>query len=289
MEVHNRTWVARDGTRIAYTVAGSGPALVLTNGLTTSTLFWKYVLPAWQRAHTVITWDLPGHGRSSPAQTPATARVEAQPAIVRDIMTAAGVERAVQVGWSTGCQLVLEIYRQCPERCAGLALLLGPAGRVLSTTRFPLPGPLFGSLVRALPPRAFASFCTLISRAVVAPGSIALGRALQLIGPQTAAADMREVLAHIGLVDPGTLREMLLSLQGHSGFEVLPTVRVPLLIASGDVDPFAPTKSVGLPMHEAAPTSELLRLPNGTHTALLDDVSSITRAVEALARRAFEQ
>ena len=34
---------APDGTTIAYSVAGKGPALVLTNGLTTTSFFWKYL------------------------------------------------------------------------------------------------------------------------------------------------------------------------------------------------------------------------------------------------------
>lgn len=120
-----RTLIARDGTRIAYAVAGEGSAFVLTNGLTTTTSFWKYVRPIWLRNHTVITWDLPGHGRSGPAQSAATARVEAQPELMMGILDALAIERAVHIGWSTGCQLVLEAYRQFPERCSRLALLFG--------------------------------------------------------------------------------------------------------------------------------------------------------------------
>lgn len=282
-----RQLIAADGTTITYTIEGEGPALLLTNGLTTSTAFWKYLRPIWLRYHTVITWDLPGHGNSGPARSARSASVEAQAILMRDILDACGVQRALQVGWSTGCQLVLEMYRQFPARCAGLALLFGPAGQVLDTTQLPLPGAWFAPVLRATPAFAFELFSRGVSRALLAPGIIPLGRMLKLIGPDTAEGDVREVLEHIGRVDPGTLREMLLSLQAHSARAILPNVRVPLLIMAGDRDPFAPAEQVGVPMHAAASQSELIRLPEGTHTALFDEVETVARAVEELAVPAF--
>jgi pimeloyl-ACP methyl ester carboxylesterase len=106
-----------------------------------------------------------------------------------------------------------------------------------------------------------------------------------LIGAKTRDDDIRQVLAHIGTVDTATLRAMLLSLQSHSAQDVLPNVRVPLLIFSGDRDPFALSDRVGVPMHESAPGSELIRLLHGTHTALLDEPEEIAREVEKLAIR----
>jgi pimeloyl-ACP methyl ester carboxylesterase len=192
----------------------------------------------------------------------------------------------VQVGWSTGCQLVLEMYRQLPERCSALALLFGPAGRVLETTGLPLPGAWFAPLVRAAPARAFELLCSGISQAIVRAPAIPLGRALRLIGSRTRDADVRDVLAHIGTVDPNTLRAMLLSLQAHSAHDMLPHVRVPLLILAGDRDPFALSTRVGVAIHEAAPGSELVRMKDATHTALLDEPEAIADAVDRLASRA---
>ena len=283
----DRSFVTPDGTRIAYGVSGSGSPLLLTNGLTTDTTFWKYLAPVWAQRHTVICWDLPGHGKSSPAFSPLTAAVESQPALMREILDRVGVERAVQVGWSTGCQLVLEMYRQAPERCTAVALLFGPAGHVLDTTRLPLPGSWFAPMIRGLPPLAFELLCRGISRAAVAPGAMRLCQALHLVGPDTREEDLLPVLQHIGKVDPATLRTMLLSLQAHSAEEVLPKMHVPLLIFSGDRDPFALSDRVGIRMHEAAPGSELIRVPNGMHTALLDEPEQIARAVEKLAQRAL--
>jgi pimeloyl-ACP methyl ester carboxylesterase len=277
-----------DGTRVGFSVEGRGSALVLTNGLTTTTTFWKYVQPILVRRHTVIMWDLPGHGRSGPAGSELTGSVQGQPAIVARVMDAVGVRRAVQVGWSTGCQVVLEVCRRQPERCAGVALLFGPAEHVLQTTRLPVPGVVIEQLVRRLPDAAFALFCQGVSRALLAPGHLHVGRLMQLIGQHARADDVREFLGHIGRVDPRTLRILLLSLQKHSGLDVLKSLSVPLLIMAGDRDPFAPSELVGVPLHAAAPDSQLVRLADGTHTALLEEPELIAEALEALTARAFK-
>jgi pimeloyl-ACP methyl ester carboxylesterase len=281
----DRHIVALDGTRIAYGVMGSGPALLLTNGLTTDTLFWKYLAPRWAQHHTVICWDLPGHGQSGPARSPRTATVESQPALMREILDRLGVERALQIGWSTGCQVVLEMYRQQPERCSALALLFGGAGHVLDTTQLPVPGPWFARLVGAMPPKAFALLCRGISRVISEPPAVPLARRLRFVGPRTSDEDVRRVFAHIGTIDPSSLRQLLISVQAHSAHDILSRVQVPLLIFAGDRDPFASSDRVGVPLHAAAPGSELVRLLEGTHTALLDEPEVIAREVENLALR----
>lgn len=289
MILNNRTLIADDGTHIAYGVAGEGPALVLTNGLTTSSFFWKDLIPLWQRDFSVITWDLPGHGQSGPARKPKTARVHSHPRLIAQIMDRLGVQRAVQVGWSTGTQVVLETYRQFPGRCAGLALVLGGAGNVLNTTRLPLPGPIIERLVRASPVPVFEAVAFTLARVMRMQAGQVLGRKLGLIGPNAKPEDMKQVIEHIGQVDPSTLRSMLISLQEHSARSILAALRVPLLIVAGDKDPFAPSELVGVRLHEVAPKSELLRLPEGTHTALLEQPEQIADRIRSFASRCFLQ
>jgi pimeloyl-ACP methyl ester carboxylesterase len=280
MGSHTQDLFLPDGTRIAYSVAGSGPALVLTNGLTTSSCFWKYVLPIWSQRFTVVTWDLPGHGESAPAASPESATIEAQPTIIARVMEATGTPRAFQVGWSTGSQIVLETYRQLPALCQGLVMVLGSAGHALQTTRLPVSGDLIYRLVRATPPRAYAAFVRAFAYAARKPAALPLGRWLGLIGPRATPEDMLEVTEHIGRLDAPTLQRMACSSEEHSAHAVLAALEVPLLILAGDKDPFAPTELVGLPLSRAAHGSELVRLPGGTHTALLEEPELIARTIE---------
>jgi len=284
LSINDRFCDAPDGTRIAYTVAGEGPAFVLTNGLTTTTTFWDHVRPNWLGVHRVVTWDLPGHGNSEPARTARGARIESMPAIVERVMAAAGVERATQIGWSTGCQVVFELYRQRPERCSALVLLLGAAGRVLSTARLPVSRNALYGLLRYMPEPLFARVFRAVMKSADADRAVVIGKRAGLIGRDTLHADARRFLAHLRWLDPRTVQHMAASAEEHSAHDVLPSIDVPVLIVAGARDPYAPSERVGVPLHEAIPGSELLELPHGTHTALLDHARVVAERVEEFVR-----
>jgi pimeloyl-ACP methyl ester carboxylesterase len=289
LSINDRFCQAPDGTRIAYAVDGEGPAFVLTNGLTTTTTFWDHLRPLWLRSHRVVTWDLPGHGNSEPARTALGARIESMPAIVERVMAAAGIERATQIGWSSGCQVVFELYRQRPERCAALAALLGPAGRVLSTAQLPLGRDALYALLRYTPEVLFAPVFLAMMKSADTDRAVEIGKRARLIGRNTIHADARRFLAHLQTLHPITVQRMAASAEEHSAHDVLPHIEVPVLVVAGDRDPYAPSARVGLPLHHAIPGSELLRLPRGTHTALLDHAPVIAERVEQFARLGFNR
>lgn len=283
-----RRLVLSDGTDVAYWVRGrraaDAPTMVLTNGLTTSLHFWSHLLPRWERSHRVLAWDLPGHGISSPARSARSASFGELADVVVRVMDAAGTSSAVQVGWSTGCQVVLETYRRHPDRCRGLVLLLGSAGRVLSTAELPLSGDTIERLVRLLPASVFGATARGLARVAHAPGGRLLPRALGLIGSGTSRADAASITEHLLRVDMPTVQAMIGSAQTHSAWDVLASVEVPTLIVAGDRDPFAPAGSVGVEMRARCPAAELVRLPEGTHTALFDHAQEIDAAVEGFLR-----
>ncbi len=273
-------WTADDNTEVAYWVDGDGPALVLSNGLTTNTEFWRYLKPRWATRHRVLTWDLPGHGASGPAQSVASATIAEQPEILVRLMDAAGIERAVQIGWSTGCQVVLEMYRRYPSRCSALVLLLGAAGRVLSTSALPLPGAWLDRLVRTTPAPVFGLVTRAMAYASAAPVLNRVPRRLGLIGQGTSTEDAAGITRHLTRIDTRTVQTMVASAHAHSAWDLLPAIKVPVLIVAGDRDPFAPAESVGVAMQRLCPNAQLLRLPYGTHTALLDHATEIGDRVQ---------
>jgi pimeloyl-ACP methyl ester carboxylesterase len=279
MKLNDRFLHAADGTRIAYGVAGKGPALVLSNGLTTTSNFWARLWPTWIERHTVVTWDYPGHGASSPACTPQGASIEEQPRILARILDTLGIARATHVGFSLGCQVVFEMYRQFPQRCSALVALLGTAEHAISSTRMWVPAPVLLRLFKNTPSAMFEPGFRGLAQFANTEIGLKVGRGLGLVG-SASAADMRGVLEHFSQLDPATMRTMALSAEEHSAFDVLSRLRVPLLVVAGDKDPFAPADRIGLPMHRAAHGSELVRLPEGTHTAMLDHAPQIAAAVE---------
>jgi 3-oxoadipate enol-lactonase len=285
MRMNDQNLLAPDGTRIAFGWVGSGPPLLLTNGLTTSSSFWKYLRPIWQAKYTVITWDLPGHGDSAPSKSPEGATIEALPNIMARILDAVGVEQAVQIGWSVGSQVVLEMYRQWPQRVRALVTLFGPAGRALESTRLPISGKRLEQLARHARAERVASLLSRLVRVPLLPGVTALLRRAQLIGQHTSNEDLREILDHVARIDPKTLPLMTLSAQLHSAYDLLPAIAVPWLIMAAARDPFMPLEAVAVPMHRAAPGSELVVLKEATHAALLDFPDQIAEAVEGFLTR----
>jgi 3-oxoadipate enol-lactonase len=283
---NDQSLLAPDGTRIAFGAVGSGPTLLLTNGLTTTSTFWKYLVPIWRERFQVVTWDLPGHGDSAPAATPRGATIEALPAIMAGILERLGVGRAIHIGWSVGSQIVLELYRQYPACAEALVMLFGPAGHALENTRLPIPGAWIERIMRNPSAEALVGVIGRWARLPLLPGLSGLLRQARIIGPQTRAADLREIFDHLARLDPHTMPLMTLSAQKHSAFDVLPTVKVPLLLMTARQDPFMPMEHVAIPMHQAAPGSELAVLDAATHAALLDFPGEVARHIDDfLARR----
>jgi pimeloyl-ACP methyl ester carboxylesterase len=273
-----------DGTDIAFAVEGQGPPVVLTNGVTTNTELWRYLRPRFAQSHRVLRWDLPGHGASSPAREIQTADLAAQPEVIVQLMDRAALPSAVQIGFSTGCQVVLELYRRYPERCSALVLLLGSAGRTLSTTSLPFSGAIIERVALGMPAPLFGALVRAMARIAHAPGGQFLPRRLNLIGPDTSRQDAALITEHLTRIDPRTVQRMVPSAEAHSAWDVLEQIRVPVLIVAGDRDPFAPADAVGEKMHALCPAAHLVHLPRGTHTALLDHAGVIGDAVEAFLR-----
>jgi pimeloyl-ACP methyl ester carboxylesterase len=210
------------------------------------------------------------------------------PAIIERVMQAAGQERAVQIGWSVGCQVVLEMYRQRAARCQALVLLFGPAAHALSGTRLPLSGSTMDSLLRSPVGLGFANMLLKGAQVARLPGIVPLVRQLGLVGTAS-DEDVHGLIREMMHMHPATARKLACSAEDHSGIDVLRRLAVPLLIMAGDRDPFAPPVAIGERMHELAKGSEYVRLPEGTHSALLDHVPQIAGTVDTFLRQRVER
>ncbi len=109
------------GDRIAYREGGSGPALVLIHGITSSSATWERVMPCLARHFTVIAPDLIGHGESDKPRGDYS--LGAHASNIRDLMVVLGHERASVVGHSLGGGIAMQFAYQFPERCERLVLV----------------------------------------------------------------------------------------------------------------------------------------------------------------------
>lgn len=118
-----------DGAQIAFEATGTGPVLLATHGLLTTSAMWQAQAEELAREWTVVTWDLPGHGRTHVPLGGGYSLdfVKGCMAALLDHLCA---DRAVLLGFSLGGYLSLEFHHDRPERVAGLVLCsTGPGFR----------------------------------------------------------------------------------------------------------------------------------------------------------------
>jgi len=112
-----------DGARIAYRDEGAGAAVLLLHGHTLDGRVWDPVVGALpERAGVrLLRPDLRGHGASDRPSKGYHWSHHAADAIA--VLDAAGVQRAVVVGFSLGGGVALELGLTCPDRVQALLLV----------------------------------------------------------------------------------------------------------------------------------------------------------------------
>ena len=273
------------GTRLAWRAEGDGVPLVFCNGLANDAFQWGMVLEKLGGKGRLITWDYPGHGDSEPMASELAVEIPVLAQSLEAVVDAAAGEEArpVLLGYSTGCQLVLEAWRGWPERIAGLVCALGTPGRPFDTFMGGATlGKLAHGIVKATPGRAWS----LAMKSASAAGPLSFASS-QLMGVTERGIRYEEFapwLAHMGKLDGPSFKAMALAAQRHSAEDVLPTVTAPTLVVAGGTDVFTPP-SRAKAMDRAIEDSELVFLPSASHAGLVGHGEQIANAVAAFLER----
>jgi pimeloyl-ACP methyl ester carboxylesterase len=109
------------GHRLVCHVGGSGPAVLLLHGITSSAATWRWAAAHLAETHTVVAPDLPGHGES--ANPPGDFSLGAYAASVRDLLALLDIERVTLVGHSLGGGIALQTTYLFPELVERLVLV----------------------------------------------------------------------------------------------------------------------------------------------------------------------
>ncbi|MBW2460142.1 MAG: alpha/beta hydrolase [Deltaproteobacteria bacterium] len=287
---HQGFAVAEDGTRLFYGVLGSGPLVVLNDGIGCDGFAWKYIQPEFARDHTVVHWHYRGHGRSGLPRDRARLDI---PAIARDLTAVlAKVDKdldvnggAILMGHSMGTQVCLEYDRLFRHRARAHVLLCGSYGKVTET--------FHGSdmLKQVLP--------TLIEQVQRRRG---LARALWgRVSPAVAfrvasmsgeidalniqQEDFETYWEHINLMDPDIFLPMLRGAGEHSAEDFLTSIDVPALVIAAERDTFTPSE-LAQSMADRIPGGEFTLLEGASHAAPIEHPDTIiARIREFLATR----
>ncbi|MDP8222995.1 MAG: alpha/beta hydrolase [Candidatus Lernaella stagnicola] len=268
-----------DGTKIRYDSNGDGLPLVLVDGIGCDGYVWKYLHRDFGDNCRTIHMHYRGHGTSDmPADTNFLS-IEDLADDIAYILDDDEVEDAILVGHSMGCQVIFEFARRYPDRVLGLAPICGPYGHALKTfhdnrlleTIFPFIYPLFvltpwvpGAIWRRLVPTELA---------------YQIATNLEINGRMVEYDDFMPYLKFIGQIDLRMFAKMLDHCARHTAEDFLPTITKPVMIIAGENDTFTPMH-VQEKMNEMIPGSELLIVPQGSHTAPIEMPQLINLRIE---------
>lgn len=257
---------AAGGARIAYSVLGSGPPLLLVPPWTSHLeVLWEIdghrrFCTALAQRYTVVMYDRWGCGLSDRDRDDMSQAADVD--VLADLIAQLKLRRVSLYGPSTGGQVALAYADRYPKNVSHLVL--------------------FGMSVVSLAggPTWMALRDLMVADWAVAARAIA---AVLLAG-----ADQDEQARFAQLMQAGTTAEMAVALlaaaEGRDVGPLLDRVRVPTLVASRRGDPLAPPEA-SRQLAARIPRSELALLDGDAHVHYLGDVEAFAAVVLAFLRR----
>lgn len=116
-----------NGASIYYAVKGQGIPIVFVHPPTLSSRMFSHQMDQLSTIFQTITFDIPGHGKSSASQAPVTYRTIAND--MNLLLDTLKLEKVFLCGYSTGGSAILEFLLRYPERAQG-AILIGAMSEV---------------------------------------------------------------------------------------------------------------------------------------------------------------
>ncbi len=262
------------GHEVIYRTAGSGPPVVIVHGMVNSSKHWRDVATRLAENHTVIVPDLLGHGDTAAVRGDYS--IGAHAAVIRDLLSAIGVESASFVGHSLGGGIAMQFFYQFPHKVERLALVSsGGLGQEVSPMLRGAALPGATALVRAASHRAVL-------------GTIdGVGAALGKVGWRKAVYVKAITRALRPLQDEGARQAFLQSLRAVidiHGQKVSAVDRLYLLgpvetlIVWGERDRTIPIEH-GRNAHSKIPHSRFETLPRAAHFPNLEDPAGLADVI----------
>jgi pimeloyl-ACP methyl ester carboxylesterase len=255
------------GCTLSWRVEGSGPPLVLIQGVGVCGSGWAPQVRDLRDAFTCLTFDNRGMGASQPAGAPITVPQMAEDALW--LMSRLGWDSAHVAGHSLGGPVALEMALSQPRRVRSLSLLCTLA-RGKDATRLTWRMLALGLRTRIGPRRARRhAFLE-----IILPSD-----ALRGADRDALAAEMAPLFGHDLADSPPVAMKQLAALRAYDASPRLGEIAVPTLVLSAAHDPIAPPRygralaegiagaryeefadaSHGLPIQHAGRVNALLR------------------------------
>lgn len=268
-----------DGTKLFYSVEGKGKPLVFCYGLVCSSLHWTYQIDHFSHGYRAIWSDYRGHQNS---EVPKDLSSLTLGNIARDLTTLLdelGVKDAVFLGHSMGVNVVLEMYRQNPDRVAAMVLANGTATRPLETLmNSNALEAAFGVLRKVY--KHSPKLVQLIWKATKGNPFVRSAMAFGGFNPHlTPAEDIQLYIDQIADMDPAILIHLIQSYDRYDATSWLHTIKVPTLVIAGENDKVIPVRQQEL-MQQLIPGSRLELIRHGSHCPQMDLPDLVNMKIE---------
>jgi pimeloyl-ACP methyl ester carboxylesterase len=265
------------GQRVCYRMAGTGPAVVLIHGITSSSAVWVQLMEDLVDAgYSVIAPDLFGHGAS--AKPKGDYSLGAYASGVRDLLGVLGYESGTVVGHSLGGGIALQLAYQFPEYVERMVLISsGGLGREVSPLlrAASLPGSelVMPLIVSELGVRAGTKVGGLLTWLGIPPGPH-----LQEMGRGYASlveADAQQAFVNTlrSVIDAGGQKVSAID-------RLYLAERLPTLIIWGDRDPIIPIEH-GRAAHAEIPNSRMVEITGSRHWPQLEQPRQVCNELTA--------
>ncbi|MBX7147632.1 alpha/beta hydrolase [bacterium] len=273
-KVIQKTFKSFDDTEIGYQVVGNGSEVIfLFNGLGGNITAWMPLINAFGENYKFVTWDYRGLFKSKPPKDIKKLRIEDHVRDAEILIEKEKIKKARVVGWSMGVQVALEYYRDHASFYESMVLMNGtygfPFDTALNSPILKYILPTVNDLAKKIAPKIQPTIMPIAHKVMDSEAFMELVIKLGLVHANLDRAVFKDVAKDMVTCDLLMYHEILTHLSEHDASNVLPKVKVPVLVIGGGEDRLTPVVTAEKMAHKIS-TSELLIIPNGTHYSILE-------------------
>ena len=202
--------------QMSFRSRGDGEAVVFLHGLLGSSRSWAFQFDRLSRDHQMIAWDAPGYGQSEMVSASIDAFVEA----LREFIASIGRSKVSLVGHSMGGTVAARFAATFPELVSRLVLSCSHAG--------------YGEPETA--PMSVKFERRMRERNEIGPIAYGVNRARGLLPDSVSACAVDYAAEIVSETDPEALRRATRMLQCADNRPLLPKLKMPILVLTGEMD-----------------------------------------------------
>ena len=253
--------------RVKLAEVGSGPPLLLINGIGARLETWRPLARRLCASRRLILFDVPGTGGSGRLRTPL--RMPGMARLAVDLLDQLGDERVDVLGYSWGGAVAQQLARDAPKRVRGLVLVATSPGRGGKTPLLPLLALL------GMPLQLVSG--TYLSRIapVIFGGDVGRTGSAQRGGAQSPWDQLPTRLGYT---------QQIYAISGWTSLPWLARITAPTLVISGAADPLVPVENARL-LASRIPGARLSIVADGGHLWLLEHAKTAAALIDEFLSR----